>query len=227
VPDLVISELGAVGTPGAATLDVVTDAEARRYVKLGAGDVTAKATILTALITAVSLKLDRVVGPVVRRTVTSEQHDGGSNRITLDLYPIYTFTTVTEYDNTTSITLTRETVGTAPASGYYAEPWRNDRTLYSGVLIRRSGASDYRFPCGRGNIVATYTAGRFADTASVDPRFKDAAGIMLTYLWQQYGQSVAKAGEYEVPFEKFPKFAVPNAVRDMLLDEWQLGPMVG
>lgn len=210
-----------------ATLDVVTDAEARRYVKLGPLDVTGKATILTALVTAVSLKLDKCVGPVVRRAVTAETQDGGSDRVRLDLRPVYSFTTVTEYDSTAATVLTRETIGTVPSSGYYAEPWRNDRTLFSGVLIRRSGGSDYRFPCGRGNIAVTYNAGRFTDTASVDARFKDAAGIMLTYLWQQYGLSTATKGDYEVPFENFPKFAVPNAVRDMLLDEWQYGPMVG
>lgn len=211
-----------------ATLDVVTDAEARAYVKASATDATPKVvTALPLLTTAVSLRLDKCVGPIVQRILTAEQHDGGKCHIRLRRFPILSFTSVTEYWLSAPLVLTRETVGTAPSSSYYAEPYGPDATLFNGKLFRREGGTDYRFYPGRGNVAVTYVAGRFANTGAVDGRFKDAAGIMLRYLWEQYGLSTQKLGDFDVPVANFPKFAVPNAVKDLLGDVWQLGPMAG
>jgi hypothetical protein len=76
---------------------------------------------------------------------------------------------------------------------------------------------------GKGNIFVTYTGGRYGSTAAVDPRFKEAAYIMLRNLWttEEPTVQINAGGEVATPGGRFPTFAVPNAARDLLLDEWR------
>lgn len=181
---------------------------------------------LSELVTAISRRLDRACGAVVQRTITGEAHDGGSCEIRLH-HPAYAFTSVTEYQGTTAVALTRETVGTAPSDGYYAEPHKPAPSLYSGTLIRRAGGSDFPFYWGRGNVAVTYTAGRYATTAAVDPIFKRAARIMLRNLLGGDEPGTVNLGEFDVPGGRFPTFAIPNAAKQLLWDEWREIPGVG
>lgn len=203
----------------ADTLDVLTLAEGKVAVGIDSAD-TSQDTPLAAKITAVSRRLDQLVGPIVRRTVTGEVHEGGRCEIKVRRYPVYSFTTVTEYSATTATVLTAEDYDTQPADAYWAEPWHTSTAVYSGCVHRRSGGWSHVFPWGPEAVRVTYVAGRYADTASVDPMFKDAAAIMLKNSWRPLEAATQLVGEFDVPAQNFPRFGVPNYVRDLLAEEW-------
>ncbi len=181
---------------------------------------SAQDTRLAIYVSALSRRLDRACGAVVERTVTSELHNGGRPTIRLR-HPASAFTAVTEYQGTSGITLTRETPGTAPGDGYLAEPHAPEPSLFSGVLHRRSGGYDACFWAGRLNLAVSYTAGRYATTAAVDELFKEAATIVLANLWTAEELDVRKTGELDGPAMRFPRFAIPNAARQLLREEWR------
>lgn len=207
-----------------ATLDVLSLAEAKAALNLSG--VVVHDTEIAPWVTATSLLLDRKVGPIVRRTVTDEIHDGGDGVIRTRLYPVHSFTTVTEYSGLTATVLTVDTNLTHPATGYRPEAYAPNAALYSGRLVRRSGGYGSAYPSGSGNVVITYVAGRFENTAAVDERFKSAARLTLQNLWNSQRPNLAQVGEFEIPQSNWPRFAVPNAVREMLADEWQVGVLV-
>lgn len=207
-----------------ATLDWLTLVEAKAAINLSGS--TQYDAELPAWITATSLILDRKVGPAVRRTITDELHDGSRWPLRTRLYPVASFTSVTEYSGTSATVLTVETNVAKPGSAYLTEPYRTEPTLFSGLLQRRAGGSGSLFAPGSRNIVVTYVAGRFADTASVDERFKGAARLTLQNLWNSQRPNLANVGEFEIPQSNWPRFAVPRAVQEMLADEWQEEVMV-
>ncbi len=159
-----------------ATLDVLSEAES-----LAAVNASATTATLTNLVTAVSQQLDKLCGPVVVRTITSELHDGGRPTILLRNLPVSSITTVTEYDGTTATTLTAETNATKTTSNYLH--LGTVGALSSGRIVRRSNNDDYVFPAGRRNVEVTYVAGRAATTSAVDAKFKQAAAMMLRNVW--------------------------------------------
>lgn len=203
----------------ADTLDVLSLAEGKVAVGIDSGDTT-QDTPLAAKITAVSRRLDQAVGPVVQRTVTGEVHRGGTSMIRVRRYPVTSFTTVTEYDATTPQVLTAEDYDTQPSAGYWAEPWDTTTAPYSGRLHRRASGSSWTFPWGPEAIRVTYVAGRAANTAAVDAIFKEGAAIMLKNSWRPLEAGTQLVGEFDVPAQNFPRFGVPNYVRDLLAEEW-------
>jgi hypothetical protein len=205
-------------------LDILTLAEAKLALNLSG--TTSYDSELPAWITGVSRLLDSEFGPVVRRTITGETHDGGYSSIRTRLRPVTSFTSVTEYVSTTGTALTVETNALKPASAYFADTYDRDPTLFSGRIRRRASGSDTVFATGSKNVAVTYVAGRFADTAGVDERFKGAARLTLAHMWMSQRPSLAQVGEFEVPTQQFPRWAMPNAVREMLADEWQWKPLV-
>ncbi len=208
-----------------AVLDVVTLTEAKTMLHVGATDTSQEAT-LTRLITAMSLRLDKAFGPIVRRNITDERHNGGNCAIELRQSPAFSITTVVEYDqNGTATTLTEETHLVKPANAWLGERYEPDPTLYSGLLIRRASGGDTFYTWGRNNVLVTYVGGRFADTAGVDARYKEAAALMLKNWWRSYQESTALVGEFEVPQQMFATFAIPNAVYELLHDVRQ--PEIG
>lgn len=165
----------------ADTLDVLTIAEARTAVGLGTS--TAQDTPLAAWVTAISRQLDRLCGPIVKRTISNEAHYGthGARSITVDYPPIYTTPgiTLTEYGTTgTGLVLTAEDFDTKPTSGYLLTRRRDGG--YTGRIERRASGATMWFD---DSVVITYDAGRYADTASVDALFKQAASMMLRAAW--------------------------------------------
>ena len=203
-----------------ATLDVLTAAEGAKAV---GGTVPASDTALLAqFVTGVSLDLDRVAGPVVRRTITDELVDGyGTDTIFLAHWPVFSITEVTENVGGTLTVLTAEAFG-ATTGGYRTFPYDADPTLLSGVMQRRSGGSPYRWPNAAGSVKVTYVAGRFADTASVDARFKNIASLWLQYLWRSREPSTITGPDgFTVPSQAYPKAGVPDVVTGLLGDDWQ------
>ncbi|MCI2421506.1 hypothetical protein MOQ72_29135 [Saccharopolyspora sp. K220] len=168
-----------------------------------------------------SQRLDRLVGPVVVRTVTEEAHDGGHSEVFLELFPVRSITAVVEFADGTAVPLAAETHTDRPAAAYLAGRYKPDRSLMSQRLWRRSGGADAVFAAGRSNIVVSYEAGRFDSTDDVAQKYKNAAELILINLWRSQQDSVGAVSEYDVPASSFPAFAVPRAARDMLLGEIQ------
>jgi hypothetical protein len=201
-----------------ATLDILSGDEAKVACGIGLDDTTADA-VLGAYVSACSLALDKLCGPIVNRTFTSETYDGGGFTIFLKKYPLSSVTTVTEYLNTTATVLTAETNASKTTTNYVAD-------LTSGMLTRRASNRDRRFPDGRDNVVVTYVAGRAASTAVVDQRFKVACGLMLSNIWRrERGAGTVTFGPTEFP-SSGATFFVPNAVRELLIDDIH-GPVLG
>ena len=204
-----------------ASLDVLTLDEARIAVGLAPTDTNQDAR-LSVYVTAISKRLDMLCGPIVQRTVTAELHSGGDWWIDLQMSPIKSVTTVTEYAGTSATTLSQETIGTTPSNAYALEPWRDG--LYKGRLIRRTGGIDSRFPLGRNNVTVTYVPGRFADTASVDAKFKQAASWVLSNTFRKEQRPVNPAfqspellGDTEQP--GIPGYLIPYVADSLLVDE--------
>jgi hypothetical protein len=182
-----------------------------------------QSALIAMYVTATSRKLDSVVGAAVRRTVTDEVHSGCGSVIWLQ-HPAYAITSIKEYRGSTLVTLVPETAGGLESDAYLAD--RGFTATYNGRIVRRTGGIDWGFYNGSGNILVTYTAGRFEDTAAVDARFKLAASYMLANAWRSVQPNVATDGPFQVPTASFPAFAVPNVVRELLADEWRDTPAV-
>ena len=206
MPDDILSGVGDYADPTGDPLDVITLAEAKAALNIPTANTTLDAEIAT-YITAISGRLDDLCGPIVIRTVT-EQHDEPGDRIFLSQYPVDTVTTVTEYTGGTATVLTAENLETNSADNYLLD-------APIGVIRRRSGWSTVCFASTA--VVVEYEAGRYADTASVARKFKQAAEIMLSHLWRgEQGAGTVTFAEAQVDSTLTPTFAVPNAVLQLL-----------
>lgn len=200
----------------ADTNDLLTLDEAKRALNIPLADTTFD-TEIASYITAVSQRLDDLCGPVVRRTITDEVQDGGGEFIFPVHTPVASVTSVAEYSSGTATTLTAETNSTSTSNDY--------RLIGSGthasLIRRRASWSDSVFPAGRGNVVITYVAGRFADTGSVSPKFKQGAAKMLSVMWK--GDQGAGTVTFGAPAEAdtlgIIGFAIPRAVLELLANE--------
>lgn len=210
----------------ADTLDVLTLLEAKTSLGIAATD-TQNDTALKQKITAVSRRLDRLCGPIVQRTVTDEVHPGGCPSIKVRRWPVASFTTVTEYDDGTAQVLTLEDFDTRPDDGYSPERWESTPTaVFNGTIWRRTSGHGSWFPSGPEAVKVTYVAGRAANTAAVDPAFKEAAGIALKNVWRTMEAAVQLVGEFDAPAQNFPISIVTKAVRDCCAEEIIEGPGV-
>lgn len=189
-------------------LDILSDAEGRKACSIGALD-SSKADLLAIAITAASRRLDECVGPVVKRSITSETCSPHGSMVELSMGPVSAISSVTED-------------GTAlAAADWYALPYKPNPQLLSGVIVRRAGDYEYPWDCGLGTVTVGYLAGRFASTSSVEAKYKQGCALILKNLWRTYEDNVGQADEYDVPTISFPSVAVPKAVRDLLTEEWQ------
>lgn len=190
-------------------LDVLSLPEAKQELNLSEaiGDYD---IALNVYVTAISRRLDEMVGPIVFRTIAGETHDGGCISIQPFLRPVSTITTVTEYWFTTPTVLAAETNTTKTGNDYLYD----DRAA---TIYRRSSGSDALFPEGRRNVAITYVTGRYATTALVDAKFKRAAGIILAHLWRaDRGGGTQTFGDLaDVPIG----FAIPRRAEELLGDE--------
>lgn len=167
-------------------LDLLSLAEGYQAVNVNSGDASAEFTAeLTRGITAVSRIVDDKCGPVVVRTITDEVHDGARGPLLPRKWPVFSVTAVKEYAGTTLTTLTAETVASQTSNQFYFNAAENS-------VYRRSGGYDYTFNAGRGNVLITYVAGRYADTAAVDAKYKVAAASILRRLVKREAGSWAQ-----------------------------------
>lgn len=199
-----------------AATDLLSEAEGLEVVA-GPGVDT---SILAATIEAVSGRIDVLAGPVVQRDVTDERHvdTAGCPSLELRSWPVVDIDSCAEYDSGgSSTTLLEETVDTKPGDAFRLDPIRTeaDLGLFGPMLRRRSSGRVATFA---DEVLVSYTAGRFANTAAVEERYKEAARITLASLWRRIAMGVGKVDEYDVPIYPFPGFAVPNAARGLLSD---------
>ena len=179
-----------------ATLDIVTLAEAKARLQGNVAKTTDDAEI-EADITALSALFDQRYGAVVRRTVTDE--------------PVTVPLEQTLYPNRNRV-------------DYYVPAWTElypivgTPTAGTGTVIVRNAAFGMVELSVSTAGTISYTAGRFADTASVSAQFKSAFVIALRN-WRQADQAspfVPAGPEYPTPRPAFPTFAVPRACDQML-----------
>jgi hypothetical protein len=207
----------------ADTYDVLSLTEAKRAVKVPE-DSTAQDTKLAMYNTAVSRAMERTFGPIVQRSVSAELHDGGCSTIYPDLWPIASVGTLIEYDTGGSLVLTAESVSSYPVNGYILAGENLHGTVAYSKIIRRDSGGDSSYPHGRRNVSVTYVAGRAATTAAVDAQFKLGASLFLKNVWRAEEQSTVEVDEFEVPVNNYPRFATPNAVKELLHEHRQDGP---
>lgn len=200
---------------GSLLLDVISLTEAKRALNIQSTDTT-QDTELASYISAVSQALDDRCGAIVKRTITAtyapDEYRNGSLILTeapASRTADNSVTTVTEYSGGTAQVLTAETVSASSSYDYAFNP----RT---GIISRRSTWGDTTFASQ--NVVVVYVAGRYANTASVSQKFKQAAAIMLTHLWRGE-QGVGGSATFTPLASGIPTFSVPNAVLELLEGE--------
>lgn len=197
----------------ADTLDILTLDEAKAYLSGLSG--SSRDAQVAALVTAISRRIDALCGPVVQRTVSAEVHAGGCSTIRLNLTPVSSVTTVSEYAGSTPTTITAETTPGLAGSGYLLV----DGTTHGARLIRRSGGYDTWWTAGRSNVLVTYVAGRYANTSAVDGQFKVAAGRFLQRAWRSAEGSGSETYGASDAFVQSPTMTAPKEVRDLLADQ--------
>lgn len=203
----------------ADVLDSISLPEAKLALNIASSD-TSNDTELAQVITAASRWLDSIVGAVVSRTYTNQDLDvpPGADKVVLPWVPeishytsTVTVSAVSEYQSGTATVLTAESLTTA---GTY-------RVRY-GRLERRSSWQPYTFSAD--GIRVSYSTGRFATTAAVDPQFKQACVLILHHLWQQRGASPGVFTDDGQAFGAVPLAqTLAKQVRNMLPGEWLPG----
>lgn len=177
-------------------LDILTEAEASRAALGTDSPGASHLEQIARMNTAISRRIDELVGPVVQREVT-EYHDGDVEVLLPRQTPVASVTTVTEWDGTTQTALTADTWGAAGASsGFTFE--QSSGYGHSARILRRSSGGPSRFAAGSQSVRLVYTAGRYADTASVDPLFKEAAAEIMRRLWNREAGAWARGAD---PFD--------------------------
>lgn len=198
--------------------DLLTIPDALKVVRRSASN-TEHAARVEAYVSAISLRLDELVGPIVQRTITGEQHQGGCRTVRLRRRPVASISAVATWTAGASTAVTAESLNTE--GGYLAEPWAEDPTFLSGVLTKRSGWSNSWWDTGS-TVVVTYVAGRFEDTEAVKgSRFWQAAALTLKSLWRAEEATTVVVDEYDLPATAIPGFLIPTAARDLLADQIQ------
>lgn len=166
-------------------LDLVDLDEAKRSINLDPS-LVGQEDALGSMVTAVSRRVDELCGPVVYRTISNEQHSGGVCTIVPRYTPVSSITTLTEYSGTTPQVVVAEAFPTVTAYDYWIDP-------VTSFVHRRSSGYESTFAGTR--VILTYVAGRYATTASVDAKFKEATAAILRRLWARDAAAWARGGD--------------------------------
>lgn len=201
-----------------AATDIISVFEAKQ--EIGGISSNLDDQLLAAYISAVSEHIDRLVGPVVNRTITGEIHEtAGGRNVFLRNSPVSSITSVTEYTmGGASQTITVDTLTTKNAYGCYL----NTSDKHRCMLSRRSNGMPTWWPIG-GAVNITYVAGRYASTAAVGELFKHAARLAVATNWSiQQGTGSATWGAPEGAAMAPLPIVMPRAVEAMLLTEMRV-----
>ena len=171
-----------------ATLDILTVAEG---IRAALGVDTGHEDDVARMVTAVSGRIDKLVGPVVNRTVT-EYHHGGAYDIVPRQTPLSAVTTLKHADGATVTTYTEDTWGEAGnADGFLVE--QSGSYPHDVRVFRRSSGAVVSWPTGQGSLELVYVAGRAATTAVVAERYKEVAIEIMRRLWDREASAWARA----------------------------------
>lgn len=170
-----------------AATDLLTLPEAKAALNIPEDDVDNDVE-LAQVISAATALLEQWVGPVIVRSAVTEYLRGGTATVRPTQTPVYSVTSVTDYDGATATVLTVDT----PGSAYNADGFYLDAPVPHVVGVRRRATGcDYPFTAGPGTVKVIYVPGRFATLAAVTPLFKEAATVCLVHLWQHRGANSA------------------------------------
>jgi hypothetical protein len=170
----------------ADTLDLLTLNEGKTAVNIPTVN-TDHDTELAQHITAVSRIIDAECGPVVQRTITAEIHPGGGV-VRLNYAPIVSVSLVREASGGSISNISAVAYG-GSGDGYYIDPH------LTGQIFRSYGGLRYGWDAGS-EIEVTYVAGRYANTAAVDARFKACAASVLRRLWKRELGTWAQSSDF-------------------------------
>lgn len=182
-------------------LDLVSLADAKGQLNIPLADVSSDAE-LAGFIAAATDPIERIIGPVIARSVT-EVWDGGRSQLLLRKPPVLSITAVTD-------------TGTVLAASDYK------LNGPAGILSRVAGPSLLPFLPGIQSVTVVYQAGQAADIAAVTanlPNVRLAAMIIIQHLWQT--QRPAAAGPFTQGSDEYDprsSFAVPHRVTELLGD---------
>ncbi len=192
-----------------AANDLVTLTETKASLRLPSN---ASDGLLAAWVSAVSVRVDELCGPVVNRTITDEFHDGGWPSIYPRFVPVSSVTSLSEYDSAGTVTaLSAEDYDTKPASAFLVD---------GEVVRRRASGADALFVSGRRNVRLTYVAGRVASTAAVTEQFKRAALVIVAHMWrEEHGQASTSFAGDDGLVTVGAGWAIPRRARDLLGNE--------
>ena len=165
-------------------LDILTEDEALDAINMRQDNSDHLAEVAQQ-VTAVSRMIDAACGPVVQRTVTAEIHEGGVPVVFLQA-PVVSVSLVRYASGGTITTYDPVEFGDT-GDGYGID-------LPSGRLYRRFGSSTGAWSAGQ--VEATYVAGRFATTETVDARFKTCAASVLRRLWKREAGTWAQSADF-------------------------------
>ena len=173
-----------------ATLDILTVAEG---IRAALGVDTGHEDDVARMVTAVSGRIDELVGPVVNRTVT-EYHHGGSYDIWPRQTPLSAVTTLKHADGATITTYTEDTWGSAGnADGFLVE--QSGSYPHDARIHARSGGTNVAWLAGHSSLELVYVAGRAADTAAVAERYKEVAIECMRRLWDREASAWARGSD--------------------------------
>jgi hypothetical protein len=179
----------------ADTLDVLSMAEALQALSLSDNS-TSFTEQLQRKITSISRKFDRRCGPIVQRSVTewiSPLYTTSEIRVAST--PIASITSIVEWAGGTGTTITAADEDTSPTNGYLLIGQNHNQ-----AILRRYGAGAGYWYVGDRTVVVTYVAGRYATTAAVDARFKDAAEEVLRAEWAVASPSYRRSSNFDEAF---------------------------
>ena len=187
---------------------LVTISEVRTHLNIPASD-TSHDTELQGFMDAAQVIIENIVGSVVQTTYT-ETYDGGNSYIEFRHKPVFSITSVSEYQGST---LTAVAVATNPALA--TTPSYTFDSFMNRVVRRNAGGWESYFPLGANAIAITYVAG----LASVPANVRLAALELIRHLYQQTQQggrpSFGGSGSDET-YSPGSGYAVPNRVLELL-----------
>lgn len=199
-----------------AANDLITVAEAKAAIGVDVNN-TGKDAEIQSIVTAISNRLQEndLCGTLINTTITGERLSGSDaygvqqTVVYLTQRPVVSVSSVIEWDGVNQFTLSAEQDATKTQYDYLLDTTR-------GTLLRRSGGQTNTWASGVHNIVVTYAAGRYANTAAVDPQVKEAAKMFFAHFWRaEKGAGSATFGAGEVP-SFGPGYLIPNRVKELL-----------
>lgn len=201
-----------------AATDLLTLDEAKLAIAISDNN-TAYLDTIETMVSAVSAMIDSFCGPVVERQIVGELHRTRTRTVWLKCRPVASITQVRSASG--------GVVETVPplAFGDSGDGYRVD--LEDGRLDRTEG-------CWGDEVEVTYTAGRFATTDDVAPKFKECAAAILRRLWKREAPTWAQSSNYFESLDvhiqsaspQFGFFRIAQPIIDEMLWDERLPPAV-